>query len=125
MGTKSSKPAPPPPPIACNVIKVPVPNGQRDYAWVDSTGRNGGAYSTGPPAGYVMCLKVCQPNDYPEIGPDKKPTGKMIYVRDVIRTNGLKNSKAGESYTPVVYQACSSPPCGNLNPMPPSTGCIP
>lgn len=121
MGTKSSKPAPPPPPPQCNLLSIPVPNGQRDYAWVDSTGRNGGVKTSG---GYVMCLKACQPGDRPQLGPDNKPTGLMIYSKDVIRTNGGANSKAGEVYSPVVYQACGTAPCG-VRPMAPASGCIP
>jgi hypothetical protein len=107
MGAKPSKRAPPPPPVACNVLNIPNPNGQRDYAWVDPTGRNGGVKTS---AGYVLCLKACQPGDFPEIGSDKKPTGKMI-----------KASDSKTVYTPVVYHACSSTKCGNFKQIP---GCI-
>ena len=121
MGTKSSKPAPPPPPPQCNLLSIPVPNGRRDYYWVDSTGRNGGVQTD---RGYVMCLKSCRPDDTPEVGTNGKLTGKMIYSVDITRTNGLTNSKKGESYSPVVYKPCGQAPCGVV-PMPASTGCIP
>lgn len=108
MGTKSSKPAPPPPPLQCNLLNIPNPNGQRDYAWVDPTGRNGGVRTD---KGYVMCLKVCQPGDFPQIGKDGKPTSYMI-----------KGSDSKTVYTPTPYQACSNPPCGGkFNQIP---GCI-
>ena len=120
MGAKKSKPAPPPPPPPkCHVIDAA--KGITDYAWIDSSNRNGGTAVSG---GTMLCLKKCRPGDTPQLGSDNKPTGNMIYSERVVRTNGGANANAGEVYRPSSYPACANPICATFN-VQPGSGCIP
>lgn len=119
MGSSKSKPAPPPPPPpSCHVIDRAT--GNTDYAWLDSTSRNGGTATAG---GTLLCLKKCHAGDTPQLGSDNKPTGLLIHSQNVTRSNGTVN-RTGETYRPLTYPACSYPPCANFSNQP-SNGCIP
>ena len=119
MGAKKSKPAapPPPPPAGCHVIDAA--KGITDYAWIDSTSRNGGTAVSG---GTMLCLKKCRPGDTPHLGSDNRPTGLLIYSEKVVRPSGSVNN-AGETYNPKSYPACSNPKCANFDNQP-INGCI-
>ena len=120
MGAKKSKPAAaPPPPPGCHIIDSS--RGITDYAWIDSSSRNGGTAVSG---GTMLCLKKCRPGDTPQLGSDNRPTGLMVYSERVVRTNGGANANAGEVYSPLTYKACSNPPCATFN-VSASSGCIP